>query len=128
MLNATKLVEDFKRAICCWLKKRVSPLVVYSLHLVLNGSRRPSINWSDYHQSGDIDAANIMFERVESSDGPTDPAVGGGLSPGAVSSGTKNREERSPLSVAPAQKAGSGASQGLKEQTKDSRAVLCFRG
>ena len=69
---------------------------------------------------------HVMFERVESTDGPTDPAVGGGLSPGAVSSGTENREERSPLSVAPARRRGPGRPKGSKNKPRTPEQFFVF--
>lgn len=53
--------HELEKAYLQLAPKGVSPLVVYSLHLLLNGSRRPSIRWSDFIGSGDITAATELF-------------------------------------------------------------------
>ena len=122
-----QIEQDLQKSYLLLAQEGVPPLVVYSLHLVLCGSRRPSINWSDYHQSGDIDAAKILFESVESADNLTGNIVGAGLSSSAVSSGAESREERSLLSVSSVRRRGPGRPKGSKNKPRTPEQFFVFK-
>ena len=113
-----KIQEDLQTTYQVLAQEGVSPLIVYSLHLVLNGSRRPSILWSEYHQSGDITAANALFEDVQIARRLSGSA--------AVATETVNSEELSLLSSSLSGKRRPGRPRGSKNKPRSPEQYFVF--